>query len=181
MTAKNPHAMTEQERLQWLITHNRALRCQLGGYRFWINPDSITFLREWLYAEAPTVGGYGVWDFGTKPYQFTLVGSTGTMGEFDIDDKTALGGVHPRFNTPNRMTTWSIPGRGKWNVRVVSIEDHVSKEKPHAYFYTISLRVYDEAKASYVKVYSANTTTNGVKGPIVPAANRTTPGIQRRS
>lgn len=164
--ATNPHTLSEVDRLHWLITHNEGQRVQLGGYRFWVNPERITDLREWLYTEIPVVGGgYVINDFGAKPYQFTLMGSTGTMGEFDIDDKTGIAGTRPQFNTPNRMTTLSIPGRGKWDCRVISVENDVTSNEPFFYYFIIQLKVYPDHKPSYQKIASLTSMANGITGP----------------
>lgn len=176
--ATNPHTLNFSDRMKWLREHTKGQRVQLGPYKFWINPASIDHTTEWLYAEAPTLGGgWGVWDFGTKPYEFTLEGTTGTMGEFDIDDKTGLASVAPRFNVANKRTKLTIPGRTSWDVYVIRIQDHIAAEKPNFYYYTIDLKVYGEAKSSYTKVYAASSVTNSVPGPVTKAPTSNTKGV----
>lgn len=145
-------AATEQQYIHDLVRPAYE-RCSIGGCTLYLYPD-IQYHTQRFITEKPTLGSWGVYDWGVMPYEFTLQGTTGISGLHNLDtDDDSIRTIRPLFKRDFSLLDFRYPGRfpGARKVRVLDIQDSRTSQNKFIW-YTILLKEYPSFQPTYQKI-----------------------------
>lgn len=152
-----PQPEDELKMMQELV-RNGTERCSIGATVLWIYPD-VSFHTQRFITEKPTLGSWGVYDWGTMPYDITLQGTTGISGLRNLDtDPQSIRQIRPMHGSNFSVLDFRYPGRfqGALKVRVLDVQDSRTSQNKFIW-YTIALKVYPDFVSSYRKISTTPT------------------------
>lgn len=87
-------------------------RLTLDGLEFWMNPESFSDTQEQLRVVAQTAAGYGDYDYGAKPAEIVISGTTGNAGVDGPGGIRQMERFRPRVGRVSRLLQLRYPIEG---------------------------------------------------------------------
>lgn len=143
----------------------RGRKCQIGGYPFYINPDTIGDNKERQHIEVVTLAGNGSIRYPIKPVIWTMQGHTGIKGADELDKMERE--LNPETN-PEALHSFQFPPLFLHTLYVlVNKFNKSSNNQRHMYvMYDIELVVRPrQTFNSYARLASSNQIYSTLSGP----------------